>query len=63
MEKITYHSFLLKMWLVKQNGILSCLASLEDPHTGQLRNFNCFEDLFIFFQRLRKELEKDIKTN
>ena len=60
MEKITYHSYLLKLWLVKQNGKLSWLASLEDPHTGEQKHFNCFEDLFIFFQQLRKDLEKTL---
>ncbi len=62
MEKITYHSFLLKLWLVKQNGKLSWLASLEDPHTGEQTHFNCFEDLSIFFQQLKKDLENTLKT-
>jgi hypothetical protein len=63
MEEITYHSFLVKLWLVKQNGKISWLASLEDPHTGQLTQFNCFEDLFIFFQQLKKDLESNIKIS
>ena len=62
MEKITYHSFLLKLWLVKQNGKQSWLASLEDPHTGEQQHFNCFEDLLIYFQQLKKDIEKDIKV-
>jgi len=62
MEKITYNSFLLKLWLVKQNGKLSWLASLEDPHTGQIENFNCFEDLFIFLQQFKKNLEIHINN-
>lgn len=63
MQKITYNSFLLKLWLVKQNGKLSWLASLEDPHTGQKQNFNCFEDLFIFLQQFKKDLEINIKIS
>lgn len=62
MEKITYQSFLLKLWLVKQNGRLLWLASLEDPHTGQQINFSSLEDLFIFFNQLRKDLEGDIQV-
>jgi len=58
MEKITYRSFLLKLWLVKQNGRFLWKASLEEPLTGLQKNFNCFEDFFIFFQQLKKDLEK-----
>jgi len=63
LEKLTYTSYLIKLWLVKQNGKLSWLASLEDPHTGQQINFNCFEDLSIFFQQLKKDLESKIKLS
>lgn len=62
MEKNTYRSFLLKLWLVKQNGGLSWKASLEEPLTGLQENFNCFEDFFIFFQQLKKDLESTIET-
>ena len=60
MEKTAYHSFFLRLWLVKQNGILSWRVSLEDPHTGQLRHFDCFEDFFIYFQEFKKALERKI---
>jgi len=58
MEKTSYHSFLLRLWFVKQNGKFSWRASLENPLTGQQQFFDCFEDLFAFFQELKKNHEE-----
>lgn len=60
MEKMTYHSFLIRLWLVKQTGKLSWRASLENPLTAQKQYFDCFEDLFIYLQQLKNDLEKNI---
>jgi len=60
MEKTIYHSFLLRLWLVKQNEKFSWRTSLENPHTGQQKFFDSFEELFGFFQEIKEKLERNI---
>lgn len=60
MDKMTYHSFLIRLWLVKQTGKLSWRASLENPLTAQKQYFDCFEDLFTHLQQLKNDLEKKL---
>lgn len=59
MEKIIYHSFLLMLCIVKQNGKFSWRASLTNPLMGQQQFFDCLEDLFAFFQELKKAHEDE----
>jgi len=59
-EKTTYNSFFLRLWFVQQNGKFSWRVSLEDPHSEQYRNFDCFEDFFIFFQEFKKDQERRV---
>jgi|GEM_PF-883562 len=54
--KTTYHSFLLRIWYVEQNGHFSWRASLEDPHTKQQQFFDCLEDLTLFLHQLNREM-------
>ncbi len=57
MEKTTYFSFLLRLWLVRQNGHISWRASLENPQTKQEQFFNCLEDLILFLGQLDQGIE------
>jgi hypothetical protein len=57
MEKSSYHSFLFRLWLVRQNSHLTWRASLENPHTGQAQLFFSLEDLIHFLQELVQNIE------
>jgi hypothetical protein len=57
MEKTVYHSFLLRLWSIKQNGQISWRASLENPHTKQQQFFFCLDDLIGFLQQLNWEMD------
>jgi hypothetical protein len=59
-EKINYHSFLIRLWLVNQKGDFSWRVSLEDPHSGQQEYFNTYEDFVTFIQQLKSSLETHI---
>ncbi len=61
-EEMSYRSFLLRLWHVKQCGEISWRASLEDPHTGQLHFFSRPDELNEFLQELRQELEDEART-
>ena len=54
-EKTVYHSFLLRLWSIRQNGQISWRASLENPHTKQQQFFDCLEDLIGFLQQLNQD--------
>jgi hypothetical protein len=43
-----YLSFLLRLWRVRQNEGNGWRASLEDPHTGEVRSFASLELLWDF---------------
>jgi hypothetical protein len=50
-----YLSFLLRLWRVKQNDENGWRASLENPHTGEVRGFASLEALWNF---LREETQR-----
>lgn len=47
-----YHSFLLRMWLVKNGDQGRWRASLEDVQSGELRGFVELEDLLGYLEGL-----------
>lgn len=59
-EKMGYHSFLLRLWFVKQNGEISWRISLENPHTGQQCFFTSLDALDEFLQQLSCNLENEM---
>lgn len=56
-EEKGYRSFLLRLWLVKQNEEISWRATLENPHTGQQHCFSSPDALNEFLRQLRQDLE------
>lgn len=59
-EQTGYRSFLLRLWLVKQNGEISWRAILENPHTGQQHFFSSPDALNEFLRQLRQDLESEM---
>jgi hypothetical protein len=59
-EETGYRSFLLRLWLVKQNGEISWRAILENPHTGRQHFFLSQDTLSEFLQQLRQDLESEM---
>lgn len=53
-----YLAYLLRLWRVKQNGNYGWRASLENPHTGELRGFASLELLRDFLCEQIKNKEK-----
>jgi len=47
-KQLRYLSFLLRLWLIKQNGKDIWRASLEDLHTGEQRGFASPDLRFAF---------------
>lgn len=45
-EKVTYRSFLLRLWQVEQNGDWIWRCSLEETETGWHRKFVSLDALF-----------------
>jgi len=43
-KPLDYFSYLLRLW--REGDAASWRASLEDPHTGERRNFARLQDLF-----------------
>ena len=43
-KSLNYFSYLLRLW--RESDAAPWRASLEDPHTGQRRNFARLQDLF-----------------
>lgn len=43
-KSLNYFSYLLRLW--REGDTAPWRASLEDPHTGQRRNFARLQDLF-----------------
>jgi hypothetical protein len=50
-EKQRYHSFLLRLWQVKENEHTVWRASLESSHTGERWGFANVEALFEFVRQ------------
>ncbi len=48
-----YLAYLLRLWQVQENGMLTWRASLEDSQTGKQIGFTRLEDLY---EHLRKVL-------
>ncbi len=51
-EQPGYRSYLLRLWLVKQNDEQTWRASLEDPRTQQKRLFPSLDALCEFLRTL-----------
>jgi hypothetical protein len=49
-EQQRYLSYLLRLWRSEAVGQSIWRASLEDPHTGERRNFASIEHLFAFLE-------------
>lgn len=60
-EETGYRSFLLRLWLVKQNDEFTWRAILENPHTGQQHFFSSPEALDEFLCTLNQELERELE--
>ncbi len=56
-DKTGYRSFLLRLWLMKQNGVRIWRASLENPRTGEQQSFPSLEDLVDFLHDLCKDMD------
>lgn len=54
-KSLNYFSFLLRLW--RESDSAPWRASLEDPHTGQRRNFARLQDLF---QAIEEETSKQV---
>ena len=48
MKRENYHSYLLRVWLVKDSGKSVWRGSLENPFTGERKGFANLRELFIF---------------
>ena len=46
-----YLSYLLRLWQAGTGPEMVWRASLQDPHTGELRGFRSLEDLVEFLRR------------
>jgi hypothetical protein len=47
-----YYSFLLRLWLVKDNGGQNWRASLENVESGEKRGFACLEELLAYLSQM-----------
>ena len=59
MEKISYRSYLLRLWLVNQNGRISWHSSLESPQTGQRQLFSRVEEMYDYLDQLKVAFEAE----
>ncbi|MBI5566133.1 MAG: hypothetical protein HY870_14650 [Chloroflexi bacterium] len=57
-KSLNYFSYLLRLW--REGDAVPWRASLEDPHTGQRRNFARLQDLF---KVLEEETQVDTETS
>jgi hypothetical protein len=68
-EQQRYFAYMLRLWQVSSDGEPIWRASLESPHSGELRGFANLELLFAFLeeqtggQPKRKEQPKDISKD
>lgn len=51
-NRVTYRSYLLRLWCTDQFGECVWRASLEDSHTGEQVGFANLERLFAFLMEL-----------
>ncbi len=47
-RRVTYRSYLLRLWSIDQSAASEWRASLEDSHTGEQVAFANLEQLFVF---------------
>ena len=59
MKRENYHSYLLRVWLVKENGKSVWRGSLENPFTGGRMGFANLLELCIFLTNQIGENEQD----
>lgn len=58
-QESRYYSFLLRLWLVDDNGKSAIRATLEFPLTGKCKSFSDLDDLCSYLRLLTKiELEE-----
>lgn len=57
-KRITYYSYLLRLWCAEETESWNWRASLEDTHTGERIGFPNLERLFAFLM----ERENDKST-
>ncbi len=50
--KRRYLAYMLRLWQVKDGGLITWRASLEDPHTGELRGFESLAALIQYLLEL-----------
>jgi hypothetical protein len=68
-EQQRYFAYMLRLWQVSSDGEPIWRASLESPHSGELRGFANLELLFAFLEEQTgvqlkcKEQPKDISEN
>lgn len=58
-ESPKYHSFLLRLWALRQKGILVWRASLENPQTEEILGFESPENLFDYLRNLTRREDND----
>lgn len=64
MKTKVYLSFLLRLWRGEQNGENGWRASLEDPHTGELRGFASLQLLWDFLcEQMRVKSDDEIQDD
>lgn len=51
-EPHEYYSYLLRLWKLKQKGILIWRASLENPQTKEIIGFESLENLSKYLEML-----------
>lgn len=49
-KQTAYRSYLLRLWLAKEQDQTVWRASLENPHTGERLGFATLERLFAFLE-------------
>lgn len=47
-----YRAYMLRMWSVERSGIARWRASLEDPHSGEIKGFSNIDALIDFLHEL-----------
>ena len=59
MKREKYHSYLLRVWLVRVKGKSVWRGSLEDPFTGGRKGFANLRELFIYLTAQIAENDQD----
>jgi len=54
-----YHSFLIRLWKIKQEDVFVWRASLENPQTGEVLGFENLRVLFKYLETLTIEKEDE----